>query len=182
MMSRKRVAETTVGLFIIVGLIALAFLALKVSGLSWQSMGNSYTIKASFDHIGDLKVRSPVTVAGVKVGQITDIHLNDKTYQAVVEMRIRKGVKIPMDSTANIYTEGLIGSNYISISPGFTDDFLKDGGELQRTNSAMILQNIIGQLMYSFKHDNGGSNNSSKNSSSQTGSNSQPVTPGSTQS
>lgn len=183
MMSRKRVAETTVGLFIIVGLIALAFLALKVSGLSWQSMGNSYTITASFDHIGDLKARSPVTVAGVKVGQITDIHLNDKTYQAVVEMRIRKGVKIPMDSTANIYTEGLIGSNYISISPGFTDDFLKDGGQLQRTNSAMILQNIIGQLMYSFKQGSG-SNSSSKNDnkSSSGNSNSHSVLSSSTQS
>ena len=164
-MARKRVAETSVGVLIIIGFLALAFLAFKVSGLSWFSLGSTYTIKADFDNIGDLKERSPVTVAGVKVGQITDISLDPKTYQAVVTMSIHQDEKIPVDSTANIYTQGLIGSNYISITPGFTDKFLSDGGTLERTNSAMILQNIIGQLMYSFKKGNSDDSDSSGSSS-----------------
>ena len=163
-MARKRVAETCVGLLIIIGFLALAFLAFKVSGLSWRSLGNTYTIKANFNNIGDLKERSPVTIAGVKVGQITDITLNPQTYEAQVTMRIDQDQKIPATSTVNIYTQGLIGSNYISIEPGFGDTYLSDGDTLERTNSAMILQNIIGQLMYSFKHS-GSSDNSSQSSS-----------------
>lgn len=167
MATRKRVAETCVGLLIIVGFVALAFLAFKVSGLTWQPMGQTYTIKANFDNIGDLKERAPVSVAGVKVGTVTNIALNSKTYEAVVTMTINKDEQIPVDSTANIYTQGLLGSNYVSITPGFTDNFLSNGDTLERTNSAMILQNIIGQLMYSFK--NQGSSNKGSGSGSNSG-------------
>src|SRR3990167_4847966 len=146
-MARQRIIEICVGLFMILGILAFGFLAFKVSGLTTYSYGDSYTITADFQNIGDLKVRAPVTVAGVKVGLITDIQLNTETYEAVVTMRIDHSDLIPVDSTANIYTAGLIGSNYISITPGFSDQYLKNGGVLERTNQAMILQDIIGQLL-----------------------------------
>jgi len=160
-MGRQRVAEISVGIFMIIGIAALIFLAFKVSGLTSYSYSNSYNIQASFENVGDLKVRAPVTIAGVKIGEITDIQLNPQTYQATVYMRIDHQEQIPIDSTANIYTEGLIGSNYISLTPGFADTYLKNGDTLERTNSAMILQNIIGQLLYSFK---GGSSDKDKSS------------------
>lgn len=158
-MGRQRVAEISVGIFMILGILALIFLAFKVSGLTSYSYANSFSINAPFQNIGDLKVRAPVTIAGVKIGEITDIVLDEQTYQAVVKMRIDNGTEIPVDSTANIYTAGLIGSNYISITPGFSNVFLKEGDVLQRTNQAMILQDIIGQLLYSFK---GGSDSGEK--------------------
>ncbi len=156
----------------ILGIAALVFLALKVSGLTSYSYGSSYKITASFQNIGDLKERAPVTVAGVRIGQVTKITLDPVTYEAVVHMRIEDHDQLPVDSTANIYTAGLIGSNYISITPGFSDTFLKNGGKIERTNQAMILQNIIGQLLYSFKNDSsdqessGSDNSNSTNTSS----------------
>jgi phospholipid/cholesterol/gamma-HCH transport system substrate-binding protein len=104
-----------------------------------------------------------VTIGGVRIGQVTDNSLNPVTYEAVVTMKINGKDKIPLGSTANIYTAGLIGSNYISITPGFSNDFLTNGGKIERTNQAMILQNIIGQLLYSFK--SGDSKSSSKSNS-----------------
>jgi phospholipid/cholesterol/gamma-HCH transport system substrate-binding protein len=150
-MARQRLFELCVGCFMIIGLLALVFLAFKVSGLTSFSSGNTYRVTAAFDNIGDLKVRAPVTVAGVNIGQITEITLNPVTYRAVVTMDIDHEDKIPVDSTANIFTAGLIGSNYISLTPGFSDEYVKNGGKIDRTNQAMILQNIIGQLLYSFK-------------------------------
>jgi len=173
-MGRQRVAEFYVGIFMILGIIALIFLAFKVSGLTTYSYGDGYQITAAFENIGDLKVRAPVTIAGVRIGQITKIHLNPVTYQAVVTMRIENEDKIPNDSTANIFTAGLIGSNYISITPGFSDDYLKNDGKLERTNQAMILQNIIGQLLYSFKGgDDKKDDDSSTATSTTTGGNKQ---------
>jgi phospholipid/cholesterol/gamma-HCH transport system substrate-binding protein len=150
-MSQKRLLEFIVGLFILIAIIAFVFLAFKVSGLTSYSTSDSYDITASFQNIGDLKVRAPVTIAGVSIGEVTDISLNPTTYEAIVSMNLARKDKIPEDSTANIYTAGLIGSNYISITPGFSETNLKNGERLQRTNQAMILQNIIGQLLYSFK-------------------------------
>lgn len=153
MAKSQRYFETSVGLFIVLAIGALIFLAFKVSGLTAYSYPDSYFITANFENIGDLKIRAPVTVAGVRVGEITNIQLDSQTYQAIVSMRIEADDKIPVDSTANIYTAGLIGANYISITPGFSDQYLKNNDQLQRANSAMILQNIIGQLLYSFKGD-----------------------------
>lgn len=149
-MAKQRFADVSVGVFMLLGVLALLFLAFKVSGLTSFSYSNSYQITASFENIGDLKIRAPVTIAGVRIGEITKINLNPQTYQAIVTMRIEGQEKIPVDSTANIYTAGLIGSNYISLTPGFSEDYLKNGDVLARTNQAMILQNIIGQLLYSF--------------------------------
>lgn len=150
-MLRQRGIEFIVGLFMIVCILCLLFLAFKVSGLTSFSYANSYTVTANFQNIGDLKVRAPVTIAGVNIGDISDIRLNPQTYEAVVTMRIYSSAEIPVDSTANIYTAGLIGSNYISLTPGFSDQYLKNGGQITQTNPALILQNLIGQLLYTLK-------------------------------
>lgn len=151
-MNKQRAIEVAVGIFIIIAILCLIFLAIRVSGLTDSSYSNTYKVTADFENIGDLKNRSPVRIAGVSIGKITDIELNSQTYQAVVTMEIAGKDKIPLDSTANIYTSGLIGSNYISITPGFSEQYLKNGGVIARTNQALILQNVIGQLLFSMKN------------------------------
>ncbi|OGT15046.1 MAG: outer membrane lipid asymmetry maintenance protein MlaD [Gammaproteobacteria bacterium RIFCSPLOWO2_02_FULL_38_11] len=133
------------------GLIAFAMLALKVSGLSTELTQPGYVVMAYFDNVGDLKIRAPVTLGGVRIGQITDIQLDDTNYRAKVSFRINASEnKIPEDSSASIFTAGLLGSNYISISPGYDDVFLKEGSTIQSTHSALILENLIGQFLFSI--------------------------------
>ncbi|PIQ44023.1 MAG: outer membrane lipid asymmetry maintenance protein MlaD [Gammaproteobacteria bacterium CG11_big_fil_rev_8_21_14_0_20_46_22] len=150
-MQKQRVTEMVVGIFIIIAILCFIFLAFKVSGLTSFSHANTYRVKAEFQNIGDLKVRAPVTIAGVAIGQVSHIDLDPETYQAVVTMKIAQRDQIPVDSTANIFTAGLIGSNYVSITPGFSPVFVKNGGNILRTNQAMILQDVIGQLLFSLK-------------------------------
>jgi len=150
---RQRGIEIIVGLLMLVGIIAFIVLAFKVSGFTTFTDAETYKITAEFANVGDLKVRAPVTVAGVNIGQITKIKLDPETYKAVVTMKILNTNKnIPIDSTANIFTAGLLGANYISITPGFEDEFLKDHGVIEKTNPALILQNLVGQLMYSLEN------------------------------
>ncbi|MBN1684317.1 MAG: outer membrane lipid asymmetry maintenance protein MlaD [Gammaproteobacteria bacterium] len=150
-MNNNRRLEILVGLFMIAGFVAFAFLAIKVSGLTTLNNSDTYQVFADFTNIGDLKVRAPVTVAGVTIGRVSSIILDPKTYEARVTLEIENNTKnIPTDSTANIFTAGLLGSNYISITPGFSDVFLKSGDTIENTNQAMILQNIVGQLMYNL--------------------------------
>ncbi len=138
-----------VGLFILGGAIALFVLALKVSGLGNVVGEDGYHINATFDNVGDLKIRAPVTIAGVRVGEVTGIKLDQQTFRAVVTMQINpRQDEIPVDSSASILTQGLLGSNYISLSPGFDNTFLKEGGSIDNTHPAIILENIIGQVMY----------------------------------
>lgn len=155
-MKSQRIFEFMVGIFIILGILAFAFLAIRVSGLTDFNHRPAYKITASFVDVGDLKERAPVTIGGVTIGRVTNIFLDTQTYRATVTMEIEKSdAKIPTDSTANIFTAGLIGANYISIAPGFDDTYLKDGDQLQKTNQALILQNLIGQLMFELKSDKG---------------------------
>jgi len=143
-----------VGLFVIAAGICLLILAFQVSGLTTYTSGNTYTITADFNNVGDLKVRAPVTIGGVTIGRVTDIKLHAKTFKAVVVIQIdKKENNIPVDSTASIFTAGLIGANYISITPGYETEFLKEGGKIENTNQALILQNLIGQLLFSLKSD-----------------------------
>jgi len=147
----RRGIELIVGLFIIFGVIAFIVLAFKVSGLTTLRSENAYRITADFNNIGDLKVRAPVTIAGVTVGRVTSIKLDPATFQAVVTMEINNKDRVPVDSTANIFTAGLIGMNYISVTPGFEDVYLKEGGKIEKTNQALILQNLIGKLLFNLK-------------------------------
>lgn len=151
-MARDRTIEVMVGIFMLAGMIALLVLALKISGLSEYFGQAGYTVTAQFDNIGSLKVRAPVTIAGVRVGQVTNIKLDPKNFRAIVQMKIEeKEHDIPSDSAARILTEGLLGSNYISISPGFDNTYLKNDSKIQITHSALILENLIGQFLFSIK-------------------------------
>lgn len=136
----------------LVGLLALFALAFKVSGLIQLTQAQHYTVTAEFDDIGSLKPRAPIRIAGVRIGKVHSIHLDPFTYKAMVTFFIDKqNDKLPADSSAKIMTEGLLGANYISITPGFEDLVLHDGDRLDNTHSALILENIMGQLLFSLK-------------------------------
>lgn len=143
-----------VGLFVIAGLIAFAVLAFKVSGLTSMAEEDVYHVTAEFTNVGDLKIRAPVAVGGVTIGRVTDITLDPATFKAVVSIEIEKKFNnIPIDSTANIFTAGLLGANYISLTPGFEEEPLKEGSRIENTNQALILQNLIGEFMFNMKKD-----------------------------
>lgn len=146
----NRFVEILVGFFMLLGVLALLVLALRVSGLSTELAGqNGYQVSASFDNIGDLKVRAPVTIAGVRVGQVQSIILDPTTFRAKVVMNIAPNQdKIPADSSASIFTAGLLGANYISLTPGFDSDTLHNGSVISQTHPAIVLENLIGQLMF----------------------------------
>ena len=153
----KRGLEIIVGLFMIVGIGAFAVLAFKVSGFG-QAIGHrGYTVNAEFDNVGDLKARAPVTIAGVKIGQVTHIALDRTTFKARVDMLISGSQgKIPSDSSARILTEGLLGSNYVSLEPGYggeDEQFLMEGSQIQETYPALVLENLIGQFLFNMNKD-----------------------------
>lgn len=148
-MQHQRLVESLVGCFILLAIISLMLLAFKVSGLTSLFPEKSYTVVASFDDIGGLKVRAPVKIGGVQIGEVSDIQLDPVTFKATVTLAINKHMKaIPDDSTAGILTAGLLGDNYIEITPMYNEAFLKDGSHIQITHSAMILEKLIGQLIY----------------------------------
>ena len=157
-MAKQRWVDISVGLFVLSGILALSVMAMKVSGVSRWSSNKSYHVTAEFADIGSLKVRSPVTIAGVKIGEVTRIELQSADLNAKVTMLLRQDKPIPFqDTSARILTQGLLGSNYISIVPGFDDDsksahaYLRDGDMIARTQEAMILENLIGQLLFNIK-------------------------------
>jgi phospholipid/cholesterol/gamma-HCH transport system substrate-binding protein len=152
----QRTINLLVGLFVLLGLVALVFLSLKVSNLTTIGSGPSYTILANFDDIGGLKPRAAVRSAGVVVGRVRDIGFDDKRYQAVVTLDIQQGVAFPKDSSAQILTAGLLGEKYIGILPGAEMEPLKDNDRIKLTQSAVVLENIISQFLYN--RDTGSSN------------------------
>ncbi len=148
-MNRQRIIEIYVGIFMLIAFAGFVFLALKVSGISQQGYSSGYQISASFSNVGGLKVRAPVTLAGVRVGEVSGISLDTKTFQAVVTVKMDPSKDdIPVDSSLSIYTEGLLGSNYLAIQPGYSGEFLKEGGEITDTHSALILENLISQFLF----------------------------------
>ena len=149
-MGNKKI-DFIVGFFIIAGIIALLVLALRISGIVHMlPKKNPYILTAEFDNIGDLKVRSPISIAGVTIGQVQSIELDHQNFRARVKMLITTRERdLPVDTTASILTQGLLGANYISLSPGFSEQMLTSNGIIQVTHSAVILENLIGQLIYS---------------------------------
>lgn len=156
-MNKQRYIDLSVGIFMLLGLMALFFMVLKVSGFNDFSTGKTYQVTAEFTDIGGLKVRAPVTVSGVKIGEVAKIELQPEDLNATVTMSLRRDKPIPYDDTsARILTEGLLGSNYISIVPGFESDdkthpYLRDGDLIAKTQEAIILENLIGQLLFNIK-------------------------------
>ncbi|HNU09932.1 MAG TPA: outer membrane lipid asymmetry maintenance protein MlaD [Rubrivivax sp.] len=143
----KRGMEILVGLFVLLGMLALVFVALKAANLTSFNSGATYVLTARFDNIGGLKVRAPVRSAGVAVGRVTSIVLDPKTYQGVVTLAVDQRFKFPQDSAAKILTSGLLGDQYIGIEPGGDDVDLAPGANIAQTQSAVVLENLIGQLL-----------------------------------
>lgn len=166
-MVSQKTAETWVGMFLLAAIACLIVLAFKVSGLTSFFQQDGYTIHAQFDDIGSLKVRAAVKIGGVNVGEVTAIHLDPSSFKAVVDMRIRKNVNdIPVDSSANILTAGLLGDNYVEIVPMYSTEFLAQGSEIQETHPAMILEKLIGQLVFKIS---GGSSDTNAKTNAQNG-------------
>jgi phospholipid/cholesterol/gamma-HCH transport system substrate-binding protein len=144
----KTVLDLWVGLFVIAGIAALLFLALKVGSMSTVNATDSYEVTARFENIGGLKARAPVKSAGVVVGRVTDIRFDNKTYEAEVTLRLDKRYAFPKDTTATIMTSGLLGEQYIGLEAGGDSQKLKDKDRIRITQDAVVLENLIGQFLY----------------------------------
>jgi phospholipid/cholesterol/gamma-HCH transport system substrate-binding protein len=154
-MTNKR-TEILVGLFVALGALALLFLALKAANLaSFTGGGDTYTVQARFDNIGGLKARAPVRSAGVNVGRVTGITLDAQTFQGVATLEIRQDILFPRDSSAKILTAGLLGDQYIGIEPGGDEKNLANGDVITQTQSAVVLENLIGQFLFNRAADGG---------------------------
>lgn len=156
-MSRRSI-ETLVGLFVLLGMAAMVFLALKAANLASFGEHKGYTVGARFDNIGGLKPRAPVRSAGVTVGRVKSISLDAKTYQGYVRMEIDNHIKFPKDSSAKILTSGLLGDQYVGIEPGADEKELGQGDVIGQTQSAVVLENLIGQLIFNKAADAGTGN------------------------
>jgi phospholipid/cholesterol/gamma-HCH transport system substrate-binding protein len=143
-----KTTETLVGLFVLIGFLALFFLAMKAANLGNFSTEPTYALSARFDNIGGLKVRAPVRSAGVTVGRVTGITLDNKTFQGVVSMDIRKGFQFPKDSSAKILTSGLLGDQYVGLEPGAAEANFSPGATITQTQSALVLESLIGQVLF----------------------------------
>ncbi len=151
----KKGTETLVGLFVLMGLLGLLFLALKAANLGSFGGGPTYAVQARFDNIGGLKVRAPVRSAGVTVGRVTAISLDRQTYQGLVTLEIDRGFEFPADTSAKILTAGLLGDQYIGLEPGYEEKTLAAGAVIRQTQSAVVLENLIGQFLFSKAADAG---------------------------
>lgn len=147
-MQRKSI-DVWVGLFVLLGVVALMFLALKAGNMSTISFAKTYAVTAKFDNVGGLRPQAPVKGAGVVVGRVANIRFDDKQFQALVTMNIEEGYKFPKDSSAKILTAGLLGEQYIGIEAGGDTNNLVAGDKISRTQSATVLEDLINQFIYS---------------------------------
>lgn len=147
-MNRKTI-EFLVGIFVLVGFMALLFVALQAANLSnFNASAKTYTVSAHFDNVGGLKPRAPVKSAGVVVGRVKTIEFDQKTFQAKVTMTLDAAYKFPADSSVKILTSGLLGEQYLGISAGGEDDNLEEGSKIEHTQSAVVLENLISQFLF----------------------------------
>lgn len=144
----KTVVDLWVGVFVIAGMAALLFLALKVGSMNAVKTSDSYEIIAKFDNVGGLKVRAPVRSAGVVVGRVTDIQFDGENFEAIATLRIDNRFSFPKDTLAAIMTSGLLGEQYIGLDAGGDPVKLKDKDRIFLTQSAVVLENLIGQFLY----------------------------------
>ena len=150
---QNRSLEIGTGLFVLLGFAALAFLTtqLPASGLRLQGAGDSFHVTARFDNVGDLKVGAPVTMAGVRVGRVTAVGVDPAEFKAVVTLAIEKRyAQIPDDSDASIQTSGLLGAKYVGLGAGGSPSYLAEGSQIQVTQSALVLENLVNKLFASF--------------------------------
>ena len=165
-MRKSRTLDLGTGSFVVLGFAALLFLTTQTTsrGLSFASKPH-YDLTAKFDNVGDLKVGAPVSMSGVQVGRVTQIAFDPKEYKAVVTMRMNaKYDQIPTDSDASIYTQGLLGGKFIGLTAGGSDTYLKDKGQIDFTQSAFVLENLIGQVLANFAKSSTAANSGQSNS------------------
>jgi phospholipid/cholesterol/gamma-HCH transport system substrate-binding protein len=147
-MQHSKTQDTLVGFFVASGIAALFYMALQVSNLGSYTSDDSYTVIAHFQNSGGLKVKSPVSVAGVRIGRVSAIRLDKDSHESIVEMRIESQYNnLPSDSGVSIYTAGLLGEQYVSLDPGSSDEYLKDKSTIDITSSAIVLEEMIGKFM-----------------------------------
>ena len=151
----KKNMEMMVGLFVVLGIAALVFIALKAANLGSFGDNGGYLLQARFDNIGSLKARAPVRSAGVTVGRVKSIRLDSKTYQGLVTMEIQHGVEFPRDSSAKILTAGLLGDQYVGIEAGGDEKNLAPNDTVTQTQSAVVLENLISQFLFNKAADAG---------------------------
>ena len=144
-----------VGALVAMGLAALLFLALKVGNLASFSTSEVYQVQAKFANIGGLKVRAPIKSAGVVVGRVADVRFDNDSYEAVVTMNIEGQFKFPRDTSAKILTSGLLGEQYVGLDAGGDSAMLKSGDRVKLTQSAVVLENLISQFMFSKAQESG---------------------------
>lgn len=146
---QRKSFDLWVGLFVLMGAAALFFLAMKAGNLSSVSFQETYPVITKFDNIGGLKPRAPVKSAGVVVGRVGNISFDDKSFQAVVTLNLETSYKFPKDTSAKILTSGLLGEQYIGLEAGGDLENLAAGDSIRMTQSAMVLENLIGQFLFS---------------------------------
>ena len=145
---KKQTLDIWVGLFVALGILALLFLALKAGNMSAFTFQPTYEVSARFDNIGGLKPRAPVKSAGVVVGRVKEIRFDDQSYQATVVLSLEERYKFPKDTSAKILTSGLLGEQYIGLEAGGDEAMIGQGSKLTQTQSAIVLENLIGQFLY----------------------------------
>jgi phospholipid/cholesterol/gamma-HCH transport system substrate-binding protein len=154
-MTRSR-TNLAVGFFVALGMAAVVFMALKVGNLASFDNGAGYRLEARFDNIGGLKVRAPVKSAGVVVGRIEAIYLDGETYEGVVQLRVKPEYRFTTDTIAAILTSGLLGEQYLSLEAGGDPRYLAEGDRITKTQSAMVLEKMIGQFLYNKASESSG--------------------------
>lgn len=148
-MSNSKTVEIWVGIFMALGVAALFMLSMKVGNLASFYETDGYTVNAYFRNIGSLKVKAPVTMSGVRVGRVVEIQFDEQRYEAAVKIKINaKYQKIPLDTSASIFTAGLLGEQYIGLEAGGEEEYLQEGSLLTLTQSAVVLEQLIGQYLY----------------------------------
>jgi phospholipid/cholesterol/gamma-HCH transport system substrate-binding protein len=173
-MRANRTLEIGTGLFVLLGFAALLFLTTQLpsSGLRLSQTKAGYHVTAAFDNVGDLKAGSPVTLAGVRIGEVDGIRIDQRQFKAVVSLRIdQQFSQIPDDSDASIQTQGLLGGKYIGIGPGGSETYLRNGGTIEFTQSAIVLESLINKLFASIanKPSEAGSNDKGSDSATDHG-------------
>jgi phospholipid/cholesterol/gamma-HCH transport system substrate-binding protein len=154
-MMNRRALDIWVGFFVALGLAAIMFLALRVASSATLAAADGYEVRAKFDNIGGLKVRAPVKSAGVVVGRVAGIRFDNESFEAVVTMNVDKRYSFPKDTAAKILTSGLLGEQYVGLSAGGDTATLKDGDTLKITQSAIVLESLISQFLYSKAAEGG---------------------------
>lgn len=147
-MHNTKTQDTLVGLFVACGIAALFFMAMQISNLSSFTKPDVYSVLAHFENSGGLKIKSLVSVAGVPIGRVANISIDHDSYESVVEMHIESQYQLPDDTSASIFTSGLLGEQYVSMEPGGSEEFLQPGGIIDITQPAIVLEEVIGQFLF----------------------------------